>query len=357
MAGPVRTKGCVTINGIDFVNHVCVVCNMIFRDKRGKDRHSTTHLSEDDPRKKPFPCEYCGKRFSQKTGMQIHAKRHVLVLTYHSSTGVKDLICDADNCNFATHDPSLLNKHRRVIHNIAPERRPKRQPKRPKAELSKEAPQSPSDLGRSSPRPLSPANAAPYPSQNYYDPPTQEFCQTVTNAHVPAATSAAPVPSSSSATSISTSSFDQLDRILAPAASAKRNATDPLLTTAVSSNYTQVTLPPQGGGESDVYDMATVLSASATSNYVDASNDIGLFDATWWYSWSDPQQDIDLSHFTQPPIEGQCTNYPYYPSTNSGEVSSGSTLPLPNYAHIDGTNTLYGNPLYAPALRITDWVH
>ncbi|KAL1734693.1 hypothetical protein EV714DRAFT_280744 [Schizophyllum commune] len=301
MTGPVRTKGCVTINGIDFVNHVCVVCNMIFRDQRGKDRHSTTHLPEDDPRKKPFPCEYCGKRFSQKTGMQIHAKRHVLVLTYHSSTGVKDLICDADNCNFATHDPSLLNKHRRVIHNMAPERRRKRQPKRPKAELSKEAPQSPKLLRSSHSRVLPDCHERACPGSD-----------------VGRAT---------------------------PAASAKRNATDPLLTTAVSSNYTQVTLPPQGGGESDVYDMATMLSASATSNYVDASNDIGLFDATWWYSWSDPQQDIDLSHFTQPPIEGQCTNYPYYPSTNSGEVYSGSTLPLPNYAHIDGTNTLYGNPL------------
>ncbi|KAI5889288.1 uncharacterized protein SCHCODRAFT_02509972 [Schizophyllum commune H4-8] len=321
MTGPVRTKGCVTINGIDFVDHVCVVCDKIFRDKRGKDRHSTTHLPEDDPRKKTFTCEHCGKCFSQKSGMQIHAKRHVLVFTYYSSTGVKDLICDGDDCNFATHDPSLLNKHRRRMHNIAPEHRRKRQPQRPKAELSKEAPQSPSDL---------------------------ELLRSSQSAVLPDCHERAYLGSDADRASISIIFYDvdihldRLDRILVPAP-AMHSAADPLLTSAASSNYMQVALPPQGGVESDTYDMATMWSTTATSNLVDTSNDIGFFDATWWDSWSNPQEDIDLSHFILPPAESQCAKFPCYFSIDGRAVFPEPALPLCHYAHTNGVNALYGD--------------
>ena len=60
----------------------CPVCNKGFRRKDKMRRHEILH--ESDEVKYRFPCEYCGRRFTQSNNLKTHIRSH------HSSLKITD---------------------------------------------------------------------------------------------------------------------------------------------------------------------------------------------------------------------------------------------------------------------------
>uniref|UniRef100_A0A8C6LPK3 C2H2-type domain-containing protein n=1 Tax=Nothobranchius furzeri TaxID=105023 RepID=A0A8C6LPK3_NOTFU len=77
---------------------VCELCGQRFSDKTYLTRHMNVHTEH-----KPFACGHCGKRFSRRSYLTSHVKVH---------TGHKPFACG--HCGKRFYKRSYLNSHTRV---------------------------------------------------------------------------------------------------------------------------------------------------------------------------------------------------------------------------------------------------
>ncbi|XP_073824242.1 uncharacterized protein [Musca autumnalis] len=97
----------------------CTICGLKYSRRHNlKDHIDKAHGTKDKqsplkhcPKKNNFQCNSCGKVFQSKRSLQAHC------LTHHDSKPDCRFVCPRDNCDYGTHNQSLLKVHL-VSHSI-----------------------------------------------------------------------------------------------------------------------------------------------------------------------------------------------------------------------------------------------
>lgn len=80
----------------------CPRCDSDFSDERTL----TSHMQNIHD---GFPCSQCEKTYKSKEALQLHVFNH---------TGVRNFVCDVDNCGKAFYNPKTLSNHKRMVHTL-----------------------------------------------------------------------------------------------------------------------------------------------------------------------------------------------------------------------------------------------
>jgi KRAB domain-containing zinc finger protein len=79
---------------------VCGICKKAFRTVDALKQHKFVHMTDEEKNKKGFPCTICDKKFSRRTKLEYHMRRH---------NDERHFICTI--CNKSFHDSVRLKAH------------------------------------------------------------------------------------------------------------------------------------------------------------------------------------------------------------------------------------------------------